>query len=326
MLELPRWIRPRCWATAGCSSGAWKTRRDEPDGAITTRKVDLERDILRIVRRPADAHRDDVVHSADRVDPPAGLDRHRADVRTPTIDWAAWAARCLAGGDGWVVGTSAEHDDSRMGILERQRRTTVAGITLSLWADEGFELGDYQDAGFGWYSPMASSGPRCPTSRSPEAGGDAASLRPASAMSWACRMASSRAGRPDACTSSRLQPMWHSIRRSDLANLGHRGAAPSRRRQSCCRGWAARSSATGSTLRLLDLPGPHRAADRPRVLDGHGLEQELSGCDVVRGRGERDGLVGPSSGPRPRTSCLTRRHRAGDLRSFPRRGRIGRSS
>ena len=77
-------------------------------------------------------------------------------------------------------------EDGDPEILENGRGLKV------VWADEGFELGDYQDAGFGWYSPDGEQWTAMPFVGTPEVG-DIAALRPASAMSWACRTASSRA-------------------------------------------------------------------------------------------------------------------------------------
>jgi hypothetical protein len=63
------------------------------------------------------------------------------------LDWDAWVASKL--GDDWV--SRYKEVSFKNGILEI---TMKRGRGLKVvWADEGFELGDFQDAGFGWYSP-----------------------------------------------------------------------------------------------------------------------------------------------------------------------------
>lgn len=63
------------------------------------------------------------------------------------LDWDLWVASKL--GDDWV--SRYEEVSFKDGVLEI---TMKRGRGLKVvWADEGFELGDFQDAGFGWYSP-----------------------------------------------------------------------------------------------------------------------------------------------------------------------------
>ena len=63
------------------------------------------------------------------------------------LDWDAWVATKL--GDDWVEHyTDLAFED---GILTIDV-DNGPGLEV-VWADEGFELGDYQDSGFGWYSP-----------------------------------------------------------------------------------------------------------------------------------------------------------------------------
>jgi hypothetical protein len=63
------------------------------------------------------------------------------------LDWDAWVTSKL--GPNWV--SRYEGVDFKDGILEI---TMKQGRGLKVvWADQGFEPGDYMDAGFGWYSP-----------------------------------------------------------------------------------------------------------------------------------------------------------------------------
>ena len=63
------------------------------------------------------------------------------------LDWDAWVASKL--GDDWV--SRYEEVSFKDGILEITMKRTGRGLKV-VWADEGFEPGDFQDAGFGWYS------------------------------------------------------------------------------------------------------------------------------------------------------------------------------
>jgi hypothetical protein len=63
------------------------------------------------------------------------------------LDWDLWVASKL--GDDWV--SRYEEVSFKDGILEIKMKQG-RGLKV-VWADEGFELGDFQDAGFGWYSP-----------------------------------------------------------------------------------------------------------------------------------------------------------------------------
>jgi len=70
-----------------------------------------------------------------------------ARVHSTLLDWDAWVTSKL--GPDWVPHmTFYSYED---GIL---RIETDDGRSLNVvWADEGFEPGDFQDRGFGWYSP-----------------------------------------------------------------------------------------------------------------------------------------------------------------------------
>ena len=103
------------------------------------------RDILRIVRPPAAPTA--TTPFKGRIESmaigPAGI---VAQVHSH-LDTDAWIASKL--GDDWV--SRYEEVSFKDGILEV---TMKRGRGLKVvWADEGFEPGDFQDAGFGWYSP-----------------------------------------------------------------------------------------------------------------------------------------------------------------------------
>ncbi len=121
----------------------WWNPEDGPD--FTNKPPVTARDILRIVRPPAAPT--ETTPFKGRIESigigPRGI---VAQVHSH-LDWDAWVATKL--GDDWV--SRYEDVSFEDGILEI---TMKRGRGLKVvWADEGFELGDYQDAGFGWYSP-----------------------------------------------------------------------------------------------------------------------------------------------------------------------------
>ena len=67
------------------------------------------------------------------------------------LDWDAWVTKKLGArsNNAWV--THLKGVDFRNGILQI-KLDNGPGLKV-VWADEGFALGDYQDAGFEWYSP-----------------------------------------------------------------------------------------------------------------------------------------------------------------------------
>jgi hypothetical protein len=67
------------------------------------------------------------------------------------LDWDAWVTKKLGArsNNAWVKHLKSV--DFRDGILQI-KLDNGPGLKV-VWADEGFEPGDYQDRGFGWYSP-----------------------------------------------------------------------------------------------------------------------------------------------------------------------------
>jgi hypothetical protein len=121
----------------------WWNPEDGPD--VAGKPPVTARDILRIIRPPAAPT--DTTPFKGRIESigigPKGI---VAQVHSH-IDWDAWVASKL--GDDWV--SRYEEVSFKDGILEI---TMKQGRGLKVvWADEGFALGDFQDAGFGWYSP-----------------------------------------------------------------------------------------------------------------------------------------------------------------------------
>ena len=140
-------------ATSTCSEGSFASWEDESSGGGTPRTGGpsrikppvTARDVLRIVRPPAAPT--ETTPFKGRIQSmaigPAGI---VAQVHSH-LDWDAWVASKL--GDDWV--SRYKGVDFKDGILEI---TMKQGRGLKVvWADQGFEPGDYQDAGFGWYSP-----------------------------------------------------------------------------------------------------------------------------------------------------------------------------
>lgn len=120
----------------------WWNPEDGPD--YTNKPPVTARDILRIVRPPAAPT--ETTPFKGRIESigigPKGI---VAQVHSH-LDWDAWVASKL--GDDWV--SRYKGVDFKDGILEI---TMKRGRGLKVvWADQGFEPGDYMDAGFGWYS------------------------------------------------------------------------------------------------------------------------------------------------------------------------------
>jgi hypothetical protein len=121
----------------------WWNPEDGPD--IAGKPPVTARDVLRIVRPPAEPRV--TTPFKGRIESigigPAGI---VAQVHSH-LDWDAWVASKL--GADWV--SRYKGVDFKDGILEI---TMKKGRGLKVvWADQGFEPGDYMDAGFGWYSP-----------------------------------------------------------------------------------------------------------------------------------------------------------------------------
>ncbi len=121
----------------------WWNPEDGPD--YTNKPPVTARDVLRIVRPPA-APTETTPFKGRIQSIGIGPEGIVAQVHSH-LDWDAWVASKL--GDDWV--SRYEEVSFKDGILEI---TMKQGRGLKVvWADEGFALGDFQDAGFGWYSP-----------------------------------------------------------------------------------------------------------------------------------------------------------------------------
>jgi hypothetical protein len=105
------------------------------------------RDVLRIVRSPAAPTESRPFKG--RIESigigPAGI---VAQVHSH-LDWDAWVASKL--GADWV--SRYKGVDFKDGILEITMKPGKGRGLKVVWADQGFEPGDYMDGGFGWYSP-----------------------------------------------------------------------------------------------------------------------------------------------------------------------------
>ena len=123
----------------------WWNPEDEHGPDIAGKPPVTARDVLRIVRPPAAPT--ESTPFKGRIESigigPVGI---VAQVHSH-LDWDAWVATKL--GADWV--SRYKGVDFKDGILQI---TMKQGRGLKVvWADQGFEPGDYQDAGFGWYSP-----------------------------------------------------------------------------------------------------------------------------------------------------------------------------
>ena len=239
--------------------GWWNNPKDEPDCLRNNPPVNRSRDILRIVRPPAEPT--ETTPFIGRIESigigPVG-DR-RPGPFPPRLG--------RVGRDpGW-----GERTGSRTSRTWHSR-TGTCDISVRQWPRPPRRVGRRGlrarrlpgTRASGGTAPMASSGPLMPLSLSEHRKrAERSALRPASAMSWACRMASSRAGTVP--TLAHFQPAAVQCGIHQTVPPGATSAIRRRRRprmgQSCCHGWAARSSATGSDdstsgppRALLELP------------------------------------------------------------------------
>lgn len=122
----------------------WWNPEDGPE--IAGKPPVTAQDILRIVQPPADPT--ESTPFKGRIESigigPLGI---VAQVHSDLLDWDAWVASRL--GANWVSHLTGVHFEG--GVLDID---VDKGPGLHVvWADEGFLPGDYQDRGFGWYSP-----------------------------------------------------------------------------------------------------------------------------------------------------------------------------
>jgi hypothetical protein len=127
----------------------WWNPEDAADGRgdVAGTPPITARDMLRIVRPPAEPI--ETTPFKGRIQSigigPAGI---VAQVHSH-LDTDAWIASKL-GGD-WV--SRYEEVSFQKGMLEITMKPGRGRGLKVVWADEGFEPGDFMDAGFGWYSP-----------------------------------------------------------------------------------------------------------------------------------------------------------------------------
>ena len=197
----------------------WSNPEDGPD--YTNKPPITARDILRIVRPPADPIESTPFEG--RIQSigigPRGI---VAQVHSDLLDWDAWVATKL--GANWVSHFTDVNFEN--GILDIGM-DNGPGLHV-VWADQGFELGDYQDAGFGWYSPNGQQWTHMPGFVTPEefAGrgiptgfGEVVGVADGFIARGGTPVESCRL--PDGCSS-----MWHSTDGLTWRNLGHPEADP----------------------------------------------------------------------------------------------------
>ena len=178
--------------------GWWNNPKNEPD--VTNKAPVAARDVLRIVRPPAEPTETTPWNGS--IDTmaigPAGIVAQVAS----HLDWDAWVASKL--GDDW--GSRYKGVDFKDGILEI---TMKRGRGLKVvWADQGFEPGDYLYTGFGWYSPDGEHWTLMPAEAPTPNGNDVV-------------------GVSDGFIARGNEAMWHSSDGLTWRNLGRVNAEPS---------------------------------------------------------------------------------------------------
>jgi hypothetical protein len=128
--------------------GWWNPQEEAQCGSCANQPPITARDMVHIVRPPAAPT--STTPFKGRIESigigPRGI---VAQVHSD-LDWDAWVTKKLGvrSNNAWVKHLKSV--DFRDGIL-RIKLDNGPGLNV-VWADEGFELGDYQDRGFGWYS------------------------------------------------------------------------------------------------------------------------------------------------------------------------------
>jgi len=131
------------------SVGWWNPQEEAQCGSCTNQPPITARDILQIVHPPAAPS--STTPFKGRIESigigPRGI---VAQVHSD-LDWDAWVTKKLGArsNNAWVKHLKSV--DFRDGILQI-KLDNGPGLKV-VWADQGFEPGDYQDRGFGWYSP-----------------------------------------------------------------------------------------------------------------------------------------------------------------------------
>jgi hypothetical protein len=201
----------------------WWNPEDGPD--YTNKPPVTARDVLRVVHPPAAPTVTTPFRGriASIGIGPAGIVAHVHS----HLDWDAWVTKKLGArsNNAWVKHLKSV--DFRDGILQI-KLDNGPGLRV-VWADEGFEPGDYQDKGFGWYSPdgdqwtaipalapaSSDSGPGFPTGFGEIVGVSDGFIVRGDTPEDSCPL-------PDGCSS-----MWHSSDGVTWRNLGDPAADPS---------------------------------------------------------------------------------------------------
>ena len=180
------------------------------------------------------------------------------------LDWDAWVTKKLGArsNNAWVKHLKSV--DFRDGIL-RIRVDNGPGLKV-VWADEGFELGDYQDGGFEWYSPDGEQWTAVPA------------VDPTSSDSGAAFPTGfgDVVGVSDGFI-ARADAMWHSSDGLTWRKLGDSGERV-RWTDAALDGWCA-PDRRSRAFRLLDLGRPHRAIGGRRAPGAIGASE----CDRRHG-------------------------------------------
>ena len=181
----------------------WWNPEDGPD--YTNKPPVTARDVLRIVRPPAEPT--ETTPFKGRIESigigPAGIVAHVHS----HLDWDAWVASKL--GDDWV--SRYKGVDFKDGILEITMKPGQGRGLKVVWADEGFEPGDYLYTGFGWYSPDGEQWtaiPGFPTGMGDVMGASDSFIARGDNPEDSCPL-------PDGCSE-----MWHSSDGLSWRNLG----------------------------------------------------------------------------------------------------------
>ena len=220
------------FVTWGSDVVGWWNPEGGPD--YTNKPPITARDVLQIFRPPAGPTATTPwkgrIHSIGIG--PAGI---VAQVHSH-LDTDAWIASKL--GDDWV--SRYEEVSFKNGVLEVKMQRG-RGLKV-VWADEGFEPGDFMDAGFGWYSPDGVEWTQIPAPAPdpdvdgqlgfPTGFGDVVGV----SDGFIARGVATGCSSDDGCAG-----MWHSSDGLTWRNIGNVPYGPNGHEDPCCRGWAAPS-------------------------------------------------------------------------------------
>ena len=173
------------------SAVGWWNPQDHEGGDIAGEPPITARDVLQVVHPPAAPS--STTPFKGRIESigigPRGI---VAQVHSH-LDWDAWVTKKLGlrTNNDWTCRVKDVTFEN--GVLQIKLNNRP-GLKV-VWADEGFEPGDYQDRGFGWYSPDGQHWTEMTPNGDPGHDSGASCRRAHSGTSWACRTASSPPGR-----------------------------------------------------------------------------------------------------------------------------------